>query len=124
MTKIKVVLTLLLGGLFGCSSNVAEISDFKRFGTAAFDKGLWNKGSENERARMLYSFLNDNSPINRLSASFIIDELGDSTGYYLYDSFPAYRLSSDNSEPFTVAFVIDHQSGLVKSINLEPHKGN
>jgi hypothetical protein len=73
---------------------------------------------------MLYRYLKTRSPLDRLSAEQIRKELGQNTAYYLYDHFPAYYVGSpppDNKMPgYLFALVVDHHSGMVTDIYLEP----
>tara|TARA_B100001778_G_scaffold331558_1_gene336152 strand:+ start:299 stop:664 length:366 start_codon:yes stop_codon:yes gene_type:complete len=108
---------LVISVLYGCDGGV-ETESLKSFGQAQFSKESWSNSGQEERSKMIYSFLQSNKPIQNLSRDQVIDQLGDSTSYYQYDEFPAYEISQD-STVYTLAFVIDRNTAKVKGIELE-----
>ena len=116
-------LSLLAISLLSACSKL-NIEHFKVLGTDRFDQQRWSTGDEIARGKMLYDFLVSNSPILGKDRDFIIEQLGPNTGYYLYDSFPAYYLGPKPKEgpakAWLVAFVLNHETNKVREIYVHP----
>ena len=95
-----------------------------RLGTETFDSQKWAHADGQERGRMIYDFMHRNTPITNKHRSFIISQLGESTGYYDYDHFPAYYIGpkppNSNAKAYLFAFTIDHKTDQVTGIYIEP----
>ena len=115
---LAIALTIL-----ACSSDRA-VESLKKLGTEAFNAQGWAHASEQERGTMIYDFIQMNSPITNKDRSFIISQLGENTGYYDYDHFPAYyigpRPPDSNAKAYLIAFTINHKTNRVTSVHVEP----
>lgn len=93
-------------------------------GTDNFTRDRWAKSDEAARGKMIYDFIKRNDPITNKNRKFIVDQLGESTGYHDYDSYPAYYVGpkplNSDAKAYLVAFVIDHITGNVTRIHIEP----
>ena len=114
---IGIIIVSFFSWMAGCSNGI-DATSLKKFGDEEFSGETWNSASAERRSKMVYSFIEGNSPIQDLTRDQIIEQLGDSTSYFQYDEFPAYELRKDD-ELFTLAFVIDRDTAKVKSIELE-----
>ena len=115
---------LITASGLSCSSLDDRQESLKKLGSDTFDPNVWATSNEHIRGRMIYDFLQINAPITNKDRSFIIRNLGDSTGYFEYDINPAYYVG-DNSqrgrhEVHLVAFIIDQESGKVSDILVSP----
>ena len=116
-------ITIILSffGLVGCSSN---IEDLKQLGEKPFTKENWQSATQQERAKMVYSFLKERE-IRKLSANEVIALLGKPTAYYEYDEFPAYligpkTIQTEYGNGYLLAFPINRETGLIKKFVLIP----
>ena len=105
-------------------SNKAKLESLRSLGTEEFSREKWSKADEVARGRMIYSFIKSNEPITNKDRAFIISQLGENTGYHDYDSFPAYYVGpkppNSEAKAYLVAFIIDHKTGKIKDIYVEP----
>ena len=121
---LKTIILLVTITLLNACSNI-DIARFKALGETSFDKNTWLVSNEQQRGEMFFDFLQSNSPITNKKAKFVFDSLGPSTGYYLYDHFPAYYIgpkpANNNAKAYLVAFEVDHDSGEIKDIYVHPN---
>jgi hypothetical protein len=108
MKKLTLLIVTLL--ISACSEEVTFTNSER-----SFDSNIW-KSSPNQRYSMLEDFYKQSAMT--LDSSEIIDKLGQPDAYYLYDEFPAYRLSE--SQDCLVAFVLDRSTKKVSEVLLEP----
>ena len=121
MSRLMVLFIAL--SMLSCSSDrVAE--SLKELGTEPYDASRWAHASEQERGRMIYDFIRTNSPITNKDRSFIISQLGENTGYYDYDHFPAYYIGqkppNSDAKAYLIVFLVDHKTERVTGIQIEP----
>jgi len=115
---------LLLFGLISISCSGIDIDVFKQFGEESFNRQKWLDGDEMVKGKMVYDFLKKNTPIKQQNGASIVAQLGEHTGYYLYDHFPAYYIGpkppNSNAKAYLLAFVLDQETNQVKEIYLHP----
>jgi len=103
--------------LSSCSSKY-NIENLKKLGTKNFEKKIWNDASNTEKATMIYSFVKTNK---NLTTTKVIEMLGKPTGYYDYDSYPAYfigdkSVKSDYGVGYLIAFVPNNDNKIIDII--------
>lgn len=107
-----------------CSSLNDRVDQLRFFGTEKFDHDLWSKSNEYTRGTMIYDFVSKNALVTDASRKFIVESLGNSTGYYEYDLNPAYYIGpkpkGSEARAYMIAFIIDHKSGKVRDIYIHP----
>jgi hypothetical protein len=122
--KIYFFLTLIIFfSILSCSYN--KIQSLKKLGTEEFNKEKWLISDEVARGRMIYDFIKKNKPIeNKRKSTFVFNQLGESTGYYNYDSYPAYYIGpqppSSDSKAYLLAFIVDHKTKIIIDIYINP----
>jgi len=109
--------------IFGCSANAIE--DIKVLGTSEFSKETWTDASQEDRGKMVFSFLKKHD-IKKMKVEEIKSLLGDSTAYYEYDEFPAYlvgpkSIKSDYGNGYLLAFPFDRKTGLIRKYIIIPN---
>jgi len=105
----------------GCNNN-SKIEFLKSFGTENFNKDKWHSGTELQRAKMIYNYVDNNKPITQINLDELRQSLGNNTAYYRYDSFPAYYISTNYKseiQKYIIAFVIDHKTRKVTGIYID-----
>jgi hypothetical protein len=127
MKKLFLFLPVGLWVLFamtGCSDMDSKIESCKAFGQEEFSHAKWISGDSVTRGRMFYRYLKERSPLRNLRVERVREELGANTAYYLYDHFPAYYIGppppGGGSPAYLFAFVVDHASGRITDIHLDP----
>jgi hypothetical protein len=119
-----IIIACCIFTLFSCNSPSSKIDVLKKFGTDRFEKESWKNGNPVVRGKMIYDYLNYRRPLTLMTRNEIVNDLGESTGYYMYDTFPAYAIGEKplNSHQNTsvIAFIVDHDTGKVKDIHIEP----
>jgi hypothetical protein len=109
--------------ILSCGSGSA-VESLKTLGTEPFDASRWARAGEQERGTMIYDFIHTNTPITDKDRNFIIGQLGENTGYYDYDHFPAYYVGpkpiNSNAKAYLVAFTVDHETERVTGVHIEP----
>lgn len=128
-TKLKIVLPFLIF-FMACSDStpsmlgrLTNIESFKILGKKEFTKQKWDESSQEERGKLVYSFLYKNKE-KRLSGQDIFNMLGPSTAYYDHDHYPAYFIGPKSIESiygngYLLAFLID-DAGYINGIILDP----
>lgn len=125
MKKSLLLITSFLAILFGasCTAN-NKIESLRRLGAEEFSSDKWSKADEIGRGKMIYDFITKNQPITSKDRGFVISQLGESTGYHDYDTYPAYYVGpkppKSEAKAYLVAFIIDHDTGKIKDIYIEP----
>lgn len=117
---ISLILTLTLTA---CRQGEAK-NKFKTFGTAPFSVEAWRQADQITRATMLHSFF-ETHDVSTMTATQLKTLLGESTGYYDYDTYPAYfigppTVTSQYGKGYLLYFVTDHSSGNIKSYGIIP----
>lgn len=114
---------LLLGlVLIGCGSEATP--KYGRLGDELFTAEAWKQAKQEERGAMVYSFMSQHKVIG-MDAREVKELLGESTGYYDYDSNPAYLIgpqsvSSQYGKGYLLYFVTDKTTGKINSHGLIP----
>jgi hypothetical protein len=109
--------------LSSCNNPSSKIDGLKKFGTERFNKEQWKNGDPVVRGTMIYDYLNTRIPLTTMSLKEILDDLGENTAYYEYDTFPAYAIGKPikgDRNTSVIAFIIDHDTGNVKDIQIDP----
>lgn len=122
MKNILILGLIAMMNLFGCSSN--SIEDIKALGTSEFTTEAWTNASQEERGKMVFSFLKKHD-VKKMRVEEIKSLLGNSTAYYEYDEFPAYfvgpkSIKSDYGDGYLLAFPFDRKSGVIRKYILIP----
>lgn len=123
---MKTIWALLASSILalGCSSETTDIDAVKKLGETEFNKEQWREADAITRGSMLHSYLKQHESLSQLTRMQIEQDLGPATGYYEYDEFPAYYVGPkpDGVEQpaYLVAFITDHQTGMVKGVHIEP----
>ncbi len=122
MKKFLVLGLIAMINFFGCSLDSLE--DIKVLGTGEFSREAWAKASQEERGKMVYSFLKKYD-VKKMKVEEIKSLLGDSTAYYEYDEFPAYlvgpkSVKSDYGNGYLLAFPFDRKTGLIRKYVIIP----
>ena len=120
LMKYSFLLWLFL--ITACENN--HMQNVALLGSEEFTIDKWAQASQPERAKMLYSFLSNNT-IQGMSGTELQSYLGSSTGYYEYDEYPAYIIGPDTIEGshgkgYLLAFPIDRDTGKVKRFVIDP----
>lgn len=108
----------------GCADTSSTVEDLIALGTNEYSKDAWAKANQEERATMVYSFLKNHN-ITTMTYDDMVNLLGKSTGYYNYDSFPAYlvgpkTVKSEYGQGYLLAFPTDDETGKIKGYRLIP----
>lgn len=121
---LKTVIAILFASL--CSGCVSDSigQQAKRLGTDPFDEKIWSTAPQEDRARMVASFLEMHDP-RQLTTEQVRRLLGPNTAYYEYDENPAYLIGpksvvSDYGHGYLLAFVADKATGKVAKIVIIP----
>lgn len=106
----------------GCENN--SIDKFKVFGNESFTIQKWADANQEQRATLLFDFVNAND-IKHMTGQQIIEKLGKPTGYYDYDEYPAYfvgpkSITSKYGKGYLVAFVVNRDTQYVKNVVVIP----
>ena len=123
--SIIFVYCVMIGSVcISCSSLDDRQESLKKLGTNTFDQHLWKISDDYVRGTMIYDFLKANYPITNKSRSFIISQLGNSTGYFEYDINPAYYIGGSQKErspdSHMIVFIIDSDTKKVSDILVNP----
>lgn len=104
----------------GCAnSDNSVLQVAKQWGSDEFSSEKWIKANESERAKMVYSFL-ENHDIDNMTLKQIRSVLGHGDGLYGYnDITPAYNVAS-NQNNYIVAFPYDPKTKVITSVVIEP----
>jgi hypothetical protein len=109
------ILLSLLGMIcLGCSSPLEQA---KLLGTAEFSKEAWATASQEERGTMVFSFLSKHD-YKTLTYQSVTELLGRPTGYYDYDTYPAYYVGPRSVESmygkgYLLAFVTNNNNNVI-----------
>lgn len=108
--------------IIGCSGYSLE--KLKSLGIDEFKKEKWFTATQEDRGRMVYSFLKKHE-IKKMEAGDIKNLLGASTAYYNYDEFPAYlvgpkSVKTEYGNGIVLAFPIDRKTGKIKGFVIYP----
>lgn len=118
---LKLVLTSTL--LFGCTpKNVAEQA--RSWGTKEFTPQSWAVATQEERAEMVFSLLQQHPP-TKLKSKDIQDLLGTPTGYYDHDENPAYfvgpkTVESEFGKGYLLVFLTNKATGKIDALKILP----
>lgn len=109
--------------LLGCTSS-SVVEQAKLLGNQPFSKEDWATASQEQRGRMVASFLSQHAP-GSLSPEAVKQLLGPPTGYYDYDENIAYfvgpqSVQSKYGKGYVLAFVTDKTSGKIVSVKIIP----
>lgn len=116
--KRLIIIMSIFNLMVGCSSS--SFNDAKAFGDTEFSSQSWKSSNNEDKAKMVYSFLTKNN-ITNLQAADIYNLLGKSTAYYEYDEFPAYLIESSNKE-YTLAFPVNRETSKIRKYIIVPSK--
>ena len=125
MKKLLLLVSSLIAIFFGvsCTTN-SKIESLRLLGNEKFSSDEWSKADEIGRGKMIYDFVTTNQPIVGKDKAFIVGQLGESTGYHDYDTYPAYYVGpkppKSEAKAYLVAFIIDHETSKIKDIYIEP----
>lgn len=112
LSVLKTTLLVVLLGASGCRDTI-DRWQLKKLGTESFDASAWKTATNSQRGKMIYSFVHTHN-VYEMTRSDIENRLGPATGYYLYDEWPAYQVTSDNR--ILVAFITDEDTGRISEI--------
>lgn len=120
----KMISFLLFSSLFGCAASSDVIEQAELLGSDIYTKEKWLSGSQEDRGRMLASFLRDNDA-GLISLEILVQSLGSPTGYYDYDENLAYfvgpkSIRTEYGEGHLVVFMPDKVNGKVKKVVIHP----
>ena len=120
--KMRYLIFLLVIFQLSCSSDVTVKTS--KLGTSEFSVSSWSKGTQEQRATMVHSFL-ANHKVEGMEVKEVYALLGKSTAYYEYDEFPAYIIGPKSIESvygkgYIFAFPIDRSTGKVRKYIIEP----
>lgn len=121
--KIRFWYAAALMALFGCTAS-SVVDQAKRLGDQPFSKEAWAEANQEQRGKMVASFLAQHAP-DSLSADAVKQLLGPPTGYYDYDENPAYlvgpqSVQSQYGKGYLLVFVTDKASGKITSVKIIP----
>ena len=107
----------------GCSADSTD-DQARKLGARDFTAQAWMAGTQEERGRMIASFL-AKYKVTELTGRQVKDLLGPSTGYYDYDEYPAYlvgprTIKSEYGEGYLWVFITDKRSSKVRKVILVP----
>jgi len=118
---MKYVVLIIALVIIGCSS---ELDKLQSLSIEPFTKEKWKSASQEERGKMLYSFLKTHE-IRNMHRKEIIGLLGEPTGYYDYEYIPAYfigpdSVSSSYGKGYLLIFPNDESTGRVEGYEIIP----
>ncbi len=112
----NILLVILLVMILSCDNN--PIDKVKMFGTKEFVSSEWKKSNASAKSKMIYSFLKSND-IKNMNSSGLYQLLGESTAYYEYDEFPAYKIVF-NGKQYIIAFPLNRLTNKVRQYIFKP----
>jgi hypothetical protein len=109
--------------LIGCTAS-SIVDQAKLLGGEPFSKEAWASANQEQRGRMVASFLSQHAP-GTLSAQSVKQWLGPSTGYYDYDENVAYfvgppSVQSRYGKGYLLVFIADKTSGKITAVKIIP----
>ena len=82
----------------------------RKWGKAPLDKSKFKAGSEDERAKMAFSILENKKEFIGVDSTEIRKVLGDFDGFYFRDSIPTYVIhvaNNDTDSSWQLVFLVD-----------------
>jgi len=115
-------IVLIADLLAGCRDSVEDQA--KEFGDREFTTDVWANASDLQRGQMTASLLKKHD-LKRSNGSNIVALLGRPTGYYDYDTNPAYVVGPTSVESvytkgYLLVFETDKKNGKVERIFFVP----